>query len=97
MPAQIRQGQAKILDILRESPQPLTADQIASRTHLNSRHTQRLLLKLFEVGEIKRQKLESPHGGRPKYAYYSGELPASMPPKPEEGRQPPSWDEILGL
>ena len=68
-----------------------------SEAHLNPRHTQRLLLKLFEVGEIKRQKLESPHGGRPKYAYYAGELPASMPPEPEEGRQPPSWDELLGL
>lgn len=97
MPAQIRQGQAKILDTLRKASKPLTAQEIASETHLNPRHTQRILLKLFEVGEIKRQKLESPHGGRPKYAYYSGELPASMPPKPEEGRQPPSWDELLGL
>ena len=94
MPAQIGKGKPRSWTSW-ESPQPLTADQIASGTQLNPRHTQRLLLKLFEVGEIKRQKLESPQGGRPKYAYYSGELQAPVPPELGESRHPLDLDELL--
>ncbi len=81
MPEQSRKGKAKIIEVLSEATEPLLAERVAALAGLNERHAQRLLLSLFEVGEIKRLKLNSSAlGGRPKFAYYVGNSKAPERP-----------------
>ena len=96
MPEQARNGKAKILVVINQANEPLDAEQVALLTGINSRHTQRLLLGLFELRQIRRVKLESQvKGGRPKYAYFSGHLPSPLLPETMPQRKQLSIDDFL--
>ena len=96
MPERARNGKAKNLEVLNQAKKSLDAEQVASLTGINSRHTQRLLLGLFELRQIRRIKLESQvKVGRPKYAYFSGHLPSPLLPETMPQRKQLSIDDFL--